>query len=116
MRVGDYQQQAHSTAVYPEETLNLTAGQVYVLMSLGGESGELLNLTKKALRGDFGDNPSLNATFMEKLEGELGGILWYVAETCSAFGLSLEGVADENLRKLADRAERGVIKGSGDDR
>lgn len=116
MELVKYQREAHKTAVYPEKKLSLTPAQVYVLMAAGGESGELLNLSKKALRGDFGKDPAQNPEFVEKLEGELGGILWYIAETCNVFGLSLRVVAEKNLAKLKDRQDRGVIMGSGDDR
>lgn len=116
MNLREYQDRAHETAVYPEDKIRLSPAQSYTLMALGGEAGELLNLTKKALRGDYGDTPTENLDFMEKLRGELGGILWYLAEVHTAFGLSFEITADYNLFVLADRAERGVIKGDGDDR
>jgi hypothetical protein len=47
---------------------------------------------------------------------ELGGILWYLAETATVFDLNLDWIAEQNIKLLADRAKRNVIKGSGDDR
>ena len=111
-----YQRETHKTAVYPQGKILLTPGQNYVLMALGGESGELLNLTKKALRGDFGKKPTESPEFVERLEGELGGILWYLAETCNAFGLSLRVVAEKNIETLKSRQDRGVLQGDGDNR
>ena len=53
---------------------------------------------------------------MEKIKQELGDILWYLTQIATGFGLSLEEIMLANLGKLADRAKRGVIGGSGDNR
>ena len=116
MELLHYQREAHKTAIYPEKKLNLTAGQIYVLFGLGSETGETLGVGKKALRGDFGKDPVNDPEFMERLEGELGGMLWYVAEACNAFGLSLRVVAEKNIETLKSRQDRGVLQGDGDER
>ena len=43
-------------------------------------------------------------------------MLWYVAQLASELGYELEEVATANLDKLASRAARGRIGGSGDHR
>ncbi|KOX91239.1 hypothetical protein BVI061214_00046 [Thermus aquaticus] len=43
-------------------------------------------------------------------------MLWYVAQVATDLGVSLEAVAEANLRKPRPRLERGVISGSGDNR
>lgn len=103
MNLNEYQKSAHETAVYP-----LEQGRIYTVLGLVGEAGELANKVKKFIRGDAVSHLPLMA--------ELGDVLWYVAECATAHGYTLEQIAKENLIKLADRAERGVICGSGDER
>jgi NTP pyrophosphatase (non-canonical NTP hydrolase) len=50
------------------------------------------------------------------LKLELGDVLWYVAQLASELGFSLDEIAQANLDKLASRAARNVIAGSGDHR
>lgn len=50
------------------------------------------------------------------LEKELGDLQWYVAQFATEAGLSLEDLVIANARKLANRAERGTLHGSGNDR
>jgi glycine hydroxymethyltransferase len=51
-----------------------------------------------------------------KVAKEIGDVMWYVAVLSYEMDYSLEDIAKMNLDKLASRAERGVIAGSGDDR
>ena len=43
-------------------------------------------------------------------------VLWYLSQVATEAGLDLEEIAAENLDKLFSRQERGVLRGSGDDR
>ena len=52
----------------------------------------------------------------EALKLELGDVLWYVAQLASELQFELNEIAAANLAKLASRAERNVIGGSGDHR
>jgi NTP pyrophosphatase (non-canonical NTP hydrolase) len=52
----------------------------------------------------------------EKLGNELGDALWYMGALAGEISLTLDQVAKANLEKLASRKERGVLRGSGDDR
>ena len=99
-----YQQQAKATAVYPE----VKADQ-YLIAGLAGEVGELASIFAKHWRGD-GD---LNH---DHAKAELGDILWFVAMLTEWLDTDLSEVAQGNLDKLADRANRGKLKGNGDNR
>jgi len=86
---------------------------VYPALGLAGEAGELVNKVKKLVRGDTSLS---NFFFKASLVDELGDVLWYVSALCDELGYSMADVAQMNLEKLAERAEAGTIKGSGDKR
>lgn len=107
----DYQLYAVNTAIYPNQ--GKMGGLLYTVLGLNGESGEVAEYVKKALRDANGEVSQERA---EKLFYELGDVLWYVANTCEELGLDLEDVARANLLKLYDRKEREVLQGEGDNR
>ena len=85
-------------------TLNPALSEKDVLingvMGLCGESGEAIDIVKKWLaQGHELDR--------EKLAKELGDICWYLAETATALGLSLEDIMAANLEKLRKRYPEG---------
>ncbi len=109
----DEYQQASARTLYPavgDEGLGLLTRLV---LGLSGESGEAADHLKKTLRDDAG---VLSDERRELILKELGDVLWYVAQTASALDSSLEEVAKANIAKLASRAERGAVGGSGDNR
>ena len=85
----------------------------YVANKLCGEAGEVSEEFAKIIRDDLG---ILTPERKEKIIKELGDVLWYVARIAHELGVPLEVVAYENLKKLRDRQERGLISGSGSDR
>ena len=109
MDLNAYQQGARSTARYPD----VGANPIYPTLGLCGESGEVADEVKKVLR-DQGGN--FTPEVREALKLELGDVLWYVAQLASELGFELNEVAEANLNKLASRAARNVIGGSGDRR
>ena len=70
------------------------------VMGLCGESGEAIDIVKKWLaQGHDLDR--------EKLAKELGDICWYLAETATALGYSLEDIMSANIEKLRKRYPEG---------
>ena len=100
----EYQEAASKTAIYPSQFKVM-----YPTLGLVGEIGEFSNKLKKVYR----DSTIIDIDDALK---ELGDVLWYLSAIANDLGLSLGHVATQNLRKLRDRAERGVIGGSGDNR
>ena len=97
MTINEYQKLAMTT-------LNPALSEKDVLingvMGLCGESGEAIDIVKKWLaQGHELDK--------EKLAKELGDICWYLAETATALGLSLEDIMAANLEKLRRRYPEG---------
>ena len=108
MNFDAYQQAAHQTAIYPSDSAAL-----YTTLGLVGEAGEIANKVKKALRDDGG---RMSAERRAAVLDELGDVLWYAAELCTALGADLGEVAAANVAKLADRQARGTLHGDGDKR
>ena len=103
MRLNDYQVSAIQTAIYP-----YSARITYPAMGLCAEAGEVANKVKKIVRDGTMDRQSI--------ADEIGDVLWYIAALANDLGYDLETIASANINKLYDRKERGVLKGSGDNR
>lgn len=88
-----------------ERTMGLERGATVTLlpnfsMGLAGEAGELIDLLKKHLyHGHKMD--------LEKVQKEIGDVMFYAAGICSVLGLSLETVAAMNVEKLRQRYPQG---------
>lgn len=109
MDFNTYQEAASKTATYPDDVA--LKGLIYCTLGLTGEAGEFANKVKKIIRGD----KSLDQARAD-LISELGDCLWYLSEAAKNLNVNLRDVAHQNLDKLASRRERGVVKGSGDNR
>ena len=88
-----------------------TADDIYALMNLAGEVGELLSLEAKGRRDGYN-----LADHRENLKKELGDILWCVAAVAEDNSMSLEEIALGNIIKLTRRKASNSIQGSGDER
>lgn len=114
MTLDEYQKQAITTDTFSGKmsTANDPAF-VAKLLGLVGESGEVAEKFKKIIRDRGGD---VTAEDKEEISKELGDVLWYVSAIAYYLELSLDDVADKNLKKLFSRKDRGVTHGSGDNR
>jgi NTP pyrophosphatase (non-canonical NTP hydrolase) len=95
--MNDYQEAAHNVAVYPGEHR-----LYYAVLGLCGESGEVAELVKKALRAKI-------EVDKDKLAKELGDVLWYLSEIATQYGLNLGDIAGMNLVKLRERQLAGTL-------
>jgi len=106
MNIDDYQLEAAKTAIYPPGNF------AYLALGLNGESGEVAEIIKRAIRA----GRTLDDEELTNLKKELGDCLWYLANLAREAGFSLSAIADENLAKLRSRQERGALQGRGSDR
>jgi NTP pyrophosphatase (non-canonical NTP hydrolase) len=109
MNFNEYQTQSRKTALYPA----IGHPVVYPTLGLTNETGEVAGKIKKIFRDKSG---VISAEDREALKGELGDVLWYLAQVCTELEIPLEEVAEHNLEKLFSRLERGKIGGNGDNR
>lgn len=108
MNLNEYQTEAARTAIYPADH-----GITYTVLGLASEAGELAGKWKKIIRDKGGHMILADRVAMVD---ELGDVLWYVAMVAEELEVSLAAVAERNVDKLASRANRGKLGGSGDDR
>lgn len=102
MNFNEYQEAAHKTAVYEE--------YIYPVLGLSAEVGELMSHYAKLYRGDFREIDR------DKLIKEAGDILWELTEILTQNDITLEHIAETNIKKLKDRQDRDKLKGDGDER
>ena len=102
----DYQMFVETTCVYDD-----AAEWEYLHLGLAGELGEFLGALAKHTRDNFREPVD-----KELVKKELGDIQWFIAALSSYYGFSLSSVMQGNVDKLTSRMNRGVIRGSGDDR
>ncbi len=105
----EYQEKSRKTAIYPK------IGETYIYPALGlsDETGEVLGKIKKIFRDKGG---ILDNETREEIKKELGDVLWYLTQLSTELELSLDEIAEANIKKLYSRLERGVLQGSGDNR
>ena len=70
------------------------------VMGLNGESGECIDILKKALFQGHGLDT-------EHLAEELGDVAWYLAVSADALGYTLEEIMQMNVEKLRKRYPAG---------
>ncbi len=109
MNFKEYQEKSRKTAKYPDAGKNY----IYPTLGLAGEAGEVAEKIKKVIRDKGGQ---VNQETQDEIRKELGDVLWYVSQLATELGLSMDDIAEGNIKKLYDRMDRGVLGGSGDNR
>jgi NTP pyrophosphatase (non-canonical NTP hydrolase) len=109
MNFEEYQKKSRKTAIYPNAGSNF----IYPTLGLSGEAGEVAEKIKKVIRDK---NGIIDGETKEDVEKELGDVLWYVSQIATELELSLDDIAQINIKKLYDRLDRGKLSGSGDNR
>lgn len=96
MTGNEYQRLASRTI---GSNMNAVKQEKHALHGMVGEIGELHSLYQKRYQGhDFDE---------EHAKKELGDLLWFVAEYCTAWGWALEDVMQLNIDKLIARYPTG---------
>lgn len=97
MTINEYQKLAMRTS---NPNLSTVDHILNGALGLTGESGEVVDLAKKALmQGHLLD--------AEHIAKELGDICWYIAETATALGYDMETIMQMNIDKLMKRYPEG---------
>lgn len=116
----EYQRQATRTATFeqvidamPEEKVRECLKLAYVSLGLAGEAGEVAEKVKKLIRDHKG---ILTPEYAAEINKEQGDVTWYGANISRLLGTMFSDVPAINIAKLAMRAARNAIHGSGDNR
>lgn len=67
----------------------------HAVLGMNSEAGEIAGIYQKGYQGHIID--------VNHVKKELGDLLWFIAEWCSAYNISLEDVAWGNIEKLKKR-------------
>jgi NTP pyrophosphatase (non-canonical NTP hydrolase) len=109
MTLAEYQEKAARTV---NTRLSARETEMHALHGIAGETGEIHSLYQKKYQG----HPLEDA----HLKKELGDLIWFVAEMCTAKGWDLEEIGRLNIEKLRARypegfeAERSLHRRKGD--
>lgn len=96
MTLTEYQALAGRTI---NRTMNNSQLAAHALHGMAAELGEIHGIYQKVYQGHAAD--------MEHAKKELGDLLWFIAEFCTAQGWTLDVVAEQNLAKLLARYPQG---------
>jgi NTP pyrophosphatase (non-canonical NTP hydrolase) len=94
---------------FENKSLTWNNNLVNAVMGLAGESGELLELVKKWRFQE-------HELKVDRIEEELGDVMWYVAYLIRTLRLDFGEILDKNVAKLSSRYPGGFDPGLSRDR
>lgn len=103
MDFNEYQSKTQDTWLFNQHDF------IRIILGICGESGEIAEKIKKYYR-------DCSSNLREDIKNELGDLLYYIARCADYFHFNLSQIAQENVKKLLSRKNRGKIQGSGDNR
>ncbi|HEX5743993.1 MAG TPA: nucleoside triphosphate pyrophosphohydrolase family protein [Candidatus Saccharimonadales bacterium] len=110
MNFNEYQERALTTVISEGNEFN---DLLHWVLGINGEAGEVAEKVKKIIRDKGG---RVSEADKKELGKEIGDVLWYLAVFAHHLDIKFDDIADDNLKKLADRHKRGRLQGSGDNR
>lgn len=96
MTPNEYQKLAARTI---NKNLTIREKEYHALHGMVGEIGELHSIYQKKYQG--------HPICIDHLKKELGDLLWFIAEYCTACGWNLEDIMKMNIEKLQERYPEG---------
>ena len=96
MQLNDYQMLAARTI---NTDLKKSQCEMHALHGMSGEIGELHSIYQKTYQGHKGS--------IDHAKKELGDLMWFIAEYCTALGWTLEDICRMNIDKLTNRYPKG---------
>ena len=96
MNMNEYQKLAERTI---NNQLTFKEKEYHALHGMSGEIGEIHSIYQKAYQGHRID--------IDHVKKELGDLLWFIAEYCTANGWNMEEIAQMNIDKLRARYPEG---------
>lgn len=97
MKIDEYQELAMRTCPFDDRDFGSMI--THAVFGMCSETGEIAGIFQKTYQGRDID--------FVHLKRELGDVCWFVAEACTAMGVSLEDVMECNIQKLKDRFPEG---------
>jgi NTP pyrophosphatase (non-canonical NTP hydrolase) len=92
MEFEKYQMESRKSAVYAQDNK-----VIRVALGLSAECGEVV----EQIRNRYNINADYqNIEFKKRIKKELGDLLWYFSNLCSDMSMSMEEIAEDNLKRI----------------
>lgn len=91
----EYVKEAMRTKTTGHFDIQISGQLLHAVLGLNSEAGEIAGLIQKNFQGHTLDR--------QHLMKELGDCMWFIAEICDFFDISMETVMEMNIEKLRNR-------------